>query len=75
MRTKVKAVQPIVDRINSTAPQTPFLSGAILNGDRGVLDASSTSRGVYGFYNTWASPVQGTLPAEWGALFPNVEIM
>lgn len=61
--------------MNATASQTPYLSGAILNGDRGELDPTSPSRGVYGFYNTWPSPVQGTLPPEWGNLFTNVEVM
>jgi hypothetical protein len=64
-----------VFRINATAPQTPYLSGAILNGDRGVLNENSSTRGVYGFYNTWISPVVGTLPPEWGEVFPNMQIM
>ena len=62
-------------RINATASQTPYLSGAILNGDRGELTNTSIDRGVYGFYNTWLSPVQGTLPPEWGEVFPNIEVM
>jgi hypothetical protein len=62
-------------RINATASQVPYLSGAILNGDRGALNYASPERGVYGFYNTWLSPVQGTLPAEWGEVFPNIQIM
>jgi hypothetical protein len=62
-------------RINATAAQVPYLSGAILNGDRGELSQDSTKRAVYGFYNTWLSPVQGTLPSEWSEVFPNLEIM
>jgi len=61
--------------MNATASQTPYLSGAILNGDRGALNEDSPQRGVYGFYNVWASAVQGTLPKEWGEVFPNIEIM
>lgn len=62
-------------RMNTTASQTPYLSGAILNGDRGNLDATSTSRGVYGFYNIWPSAVQGSLPREWGNALHNIEVI
>lgn len=62
-------------RINATAPQLPFMNGAILNGDRGVLTEESTKRGVYGYYNTWPSPVQGTLPKEWGHMLKNMEVI
>lgn len=61
--------------MNATASQSPYLSGAILNGDRGILDASSVNRGVYGFYNTWPSALLGTLPKEWGNELQNVEVM
>lgn len=77
-------------RINATQSQVPVMNGAVIGEDQGFemgkgcitpgareMDPKGSSDcGLdHGTYNTWLSPVQGTLPPEWGDVFPNVEVM
>lgn len=65
-------------RANATASQVPPMSGALHDEDWGDLAASSsvtTGTAYRDRINYWHSAVLGTLPSEWGAMFPNVETM
>ncbi len=57
-------------RVNATGAQVPLANHQLYDEDR-ATEAKPNS----GFRNTWYSPVVGTLPPEWGNLFPNMEVM
>lgn len=64
--------------MNATSSQVPILGGAYQGEDRGYsnpTDIPSNDVTPWNTYNKWLSPVQGTLPAEWAEVFPNIEVM
>lgn len=67
-------------RVNATASQVPPMAGALHDEDWGALATLTGTAAVAGTayanrVNYWHSMVTGTLPREWGSMFPNVETM
>lgn len=72
-------------RANATASQVPPMAGALHDEDWGPLASQTTTQqpqaaAVAGSayasrVNYWHSMAMGTLPREWGRMFPNVETM
>lgn len=65
-------------RMNASASQVPILGGAFQGEDRGYgsdYDIPNNDATPWNLYNRWLSAVQGTLPSEWGEVFPNIEVM